>query len=292
MGENSHIQWTDHTINLWWGCTKVSEGCAHCYADSLAHRFGKDIWGAGKPREDHRASATKLALRLNKQAAKEGRRFRIFSASMSDWLDEEVPIEWLADLLALIHETPGLDWLLLTKRPENFFTRLQSAFIQITHGESKTHEEAGVHEWIYAWAKQAKAPRNLWIGTTVENQRRANERIPKLLQIPARVRFLSCEPLLEAVTLPTCTQDVRCPFNGIEGHSERPLGGIDWVICGGESGGKARPMADDWARGLRFQCEDAGVAFFMKQLGGVRDARGELHQMPEDLRVRQFPSLA
>ena len=121
-----------------------------------------------------------------------------------------------------------------------------------------------------------KAPRNVWVGTTVEDQTRADERIPELLGIPARVRFLSCEPLLGRVDL-----------WGTGATS--PELGIHWVIAGGESGPGARPMQEDWASSLKHQCSAAGIAFFMKQMGGARDKRAELPDIPEDLRLRDFP---
>lgn len=169
MSENSKIEWCDATVNFWWGCTKVSPGCANCYADTLSHRFGKDIWGAGKAREDHRKGATKLAFKLNRKAKSEGRRLRVFSASMSDWLDPEVPQAWRDELLKVIAATPNLDWLLLTKRIER--------------------------------AVGMDLPTNVWLGTSAEDQARWDERIPILMSIPATVHFVSAEPLLGQINM-------------------------------------------------------------------------------------------
>ncbi len=337
MAENSKIEWCDATVNMWWGCSKISPGCAHCYADTLAHRWGKDIWGPGKPREDHRAGATKLAMRLERAAAA-GRfrqcsvcgkreirkgdgiglvccsnpdctalpetesapvRPRVFSPSMSDWLDDEVPIEWLADLLRLINETPNLDWLLLSKRPQNWRKRIEDVY---THSSRR----GTVQEMAEAWIAQCPLP-NIWIGTTVEDQQRADERIPELLKIPAKVRFLSCEPLLGPVWLPLFGgTDVAFPADFAEWPEARRIewfkdtaraiyisrcaNGIHWVIAGGESGPGARPMHPLWVRGLRNQCQAASVPFLFKQWGdwlpygecapGVddpRDKEGVLH---------------
>jgi len=193
--------------------------------------------------------------------AEEPRRPRVFCASLADWLDDEVPVEWLADLLQLIADTPELDWLLLTKRPESWEARIMECM----------HASRLAVDWI-----NGKAPANVWIGTTVEDQERADERIPALLKIPARVRFLSCEPLLG-------------PVDFSRGGCAAWMGMIDWVICGGESGPKARPADLDWFRSLRDQCKAAEVAFFMKQLGGTRSHHGDLSDFPEDLRVREFP---
>jgi len=288
MSENSKIQWTDHTFNPWIGCAKVSPGCLHCYAETQNNlrKWNPAGWGKGAPRKRTSEGNWKNPVKWNKQAAAAAEGFadsfdltprvnlrpRVFCASLADWLDDEVPIEWLADLLALIHATPNLDWLLLTKRPQNFRERVDAAF-QHSHGEG----------WQSLWT-QGEAPPNVWVGTTVEDQTRADERIPALLEIPARVRFLSCEPLLGPVDLVAAGQDSDGQYN-----PRFPVG-IDWVIAGGESGPGCRPMEIEWARSLKDQCQAAGVAFFTKQLGGVSKHRGELTDFPEDLRVRQFPA--
>lgn len=246
--KDSSIEWTTHTFNPWQGCTKVSPGCLNCYAETLNHRWGRDNWGKGKPRIRTSESYWKQPLKWNRDA--NGSRQRVFCASLADWLDDEIPIEWLADLLRVIHETPNLDWLLLTKRPHNFNERIEKAF-EFTHGEG----------WQSLWT-QGEAPENVWIGTSVEDQKRSDQRIPDLLKIPAKVHFLSCEPLLSAVAL--------------------NLHDIEWCIVGGESGRGKRPFNPDWARQIRFQCEDAGTAFFMKQIDKVQP-------IPEDLMIREFP---
>lgn len=281
MGSTTEISWCDATFNPWEGCTKVSPGCAHCYAEARNQRWsGGKNWGKGAPRRRTSVSNWKQPLKWDRDAGRSLNarttidRPRVFCASLADWLDEEVPLEWLADLLALIHAAPNLDWILLTKRPENWFHRLSLLPLDRYPQE--------LVDWVVAWMYK-DPPANVWIGATVEDQTRAEERIPLLLSIPARVRFLSCEPLLGPLDLAfTC-------FNGADSFGTMP--GIHWAICGGESGHGARSMNPDWARELRFQCDNAGVAFFMKQMGGSRDARGELSQIPEDLRIRQFPQL-
>ena len=228
--KNTKIEWAHHTFNPWVGCTKVSPGCAH--------------WA--KPRQ------------WNAAAMLDGSRPRVFCASLADWLDDEVPVEWLADLLQLVHATPRLDWLLLTKRPGNFEARvgrLIDAFLSLGALGNFTGDGVKLAHWFADW-RRGKGPKNVWIGTTVEDQTRADERIPQLLRIPARVRFLSCEPLLGHVELDRFFWDY----------------GIDWVICGGESGPGARPMDPEWARSLRDQCSAANVPFHFKQWGGVHKA--------------------
>lgn len=279
MAETTKIEWADATLNPWWGCTKVSPGCANCYADALAHRWGKDVWGPGRAREDHREGARKLAMRLERQAVAEARPLRVFCASMADWLDPEVPAEWLADLLALVDQTPHLTWMLLTKRPQLWRERLSAAH---THETRCLEHDTDVSLGIEAWLR-GRAPANVWVGTTVEDQQRADGRIPQLLAIPARVRFLSCEPLLGPLKLPAAFEmpsgrgwigDAVSNGDPVTRFTERR---IDWVIAGGESGHGARPMHPDWVRALRNQVTAAGAAFFFKQWGRVlQRARGAM----------------
>jgi protein gp37 len=261
--KNTAIEWCDHTFNPWEGCTKVSPGCAHCYAETRNARFGGGTapnWGKGAPRSRTSVHNWNQVCKWNSEAGKlppadgdqvrEWHRPRVFCASLADWLDDEVPIEWLIDLLNLIRETPNLDWLLLTKRPQLWKWRVSMALLEnfdAIHGESD-----GLQDWLCAWAA-GKPPANVWIGTTVEDQQRADERIPDLLKIPARVRFLSCEPLLTHV-------------NAMYHFANNP-GQLHWVICGGESGPGARPMHPQWATSLRDQCAAAGVPFLFKQWG-------------------------
>lgn len=286
MSENTKIEWCDHTFNPWTGCTKVSPGCAHCYAESWSKRSGIVEWGPGKPRKRTSEANWEKPLKWDKEAAAKGVRYRVFCASLADWLDDEVPIEWLVDLLDLIFKTPNLDWLLLTKRPENFSVRMMHAWLfSCGWRDGQTESEPVAKEMecaakIHAFTWGENPPANVWIGTTVEDQERADERIPSLFGIPAAVRFLSCEPLLEAVDL--IGKDTQ--GSALHPYLDDPK--IDWVICGGESGNGCRPFDAEWARSLRDQCKDAGVAFFMKQMGG---ARKPFAAIPADLMVREFP---
>lgn len=299
MAENTKIEWTDHSWSPWRGCTKVSEGCAHCYAETLADRFGETWgnWGKGKPRV--KAKNWHEPRKWNRAACaqhhilqcEECPRLRIFP-SLCDWLDEEVPIEWLAEFLQLIHETPHLDWLLLTKRPELFQPRLKSAMKWL---ESQCHvsveledKAAPVWHWLNNWIQagnDGERPLNVWIGTSVENQRTADLRIPELLKIPAKVRFLSLEPLLGLVDLcnvavPRDHDSLRRPwdidgykFNALTEHDEdrfhQAPATISWLIIGGESGNDARPCNVDWIRSLVQQGQSDGVPVFVKQLGAT-----------------------
>jgi protein gp37 len=304
LAEKTGISWTHHTFNPWWGCTRVSPGCVHCYAETFDRRVhGKDKahWGVKAGRRFFGDKHWNEPLKWNAAAARAGERHRVFCASMADVFEDRPElVEHRARLLALILATPRLDWLLLTKRPENM-VRLAL--------------EAG---WEGRW------PTNVWAGTTTEDQQRADERIPHLLRVPAAVRFLSCEPLLGPV-------DVLSSIRKM--HEENPFdpvfwtgGGVDWVIVGGESGHGARRFDLAWARALVRQCTSAGVAVFVKQFGArpaefvalepvgtaaghddftfrtgseydpepvwwdLKDPKGgDWTEWPEDLRVREFP---
>ncbi len=249
MAENSTIEWTDHTFNPWIGCTHVSPGCVHCYAETLMdQRYGKVEWGKGKPRMRTSVANWRKPLAWNKKAAKEGKRYRVFCSSLADVFDPEVDHQWRFDLWALIDQTPNLDWLLLTKRPEQIARMMPIRW--------------GCDPAMAYFDDTTLMPENVWIGTSVEDQRRADERIPHLIKIPAKVLFLSCEPLLGPVDLEQAgaIESAGPTWAGYNAH-------IEWVIAGGESGHGARPMHPDWARSLRDQCQAAGVAFHFKQYG-------------------------
>lgn len=237
-----------YTFNLVWGCQKVSEGCKHCYADTLASRYGFHVWGPQAQRRTFGASYWQRPLLWNKAAQRLGHRANVFCCSMADVFEDHSTVEQERHKLwPLIEQTPWLNWLLLTKRPESILS---------------------IAPWGSSW------PDNVWAGTSVENQRRAQERIPLLLEVPAAVRFLSCEPLLAPLDLQ--------PW----------LSGLHWVICGGESGSGARPMAPQWPRDLLMQCRQAGVRYFFKQWGGShhnaggRILDGQLYsEMPDEVPV-------
>ncbi len=258
MAENTKIEWTDHTFNPWIGCTKVGPGCDHCYAENLMDkRMGVAVWGPGNERVRTKDANWKMPLRWNAQAdafmAQHGRRQRVFCASLADVFDNAVDPQWRADLFELIAATPNLDWLLLTKRIGNVGNMLPVPFDFDKHYP------------------------NVWIGATIVNQVEADRDIPKLLDVPARVRFLSMEPLLGPVDLTHIEVfggDAEIyPLKGTtdcvddEGAPTDDVPALDWVIVGGESGPGARPMHPDWARSLRDQCEAAGVPFLFKQWG-------------------------
>lgn len=245
MAENTAIEWCDHTFNPWTGCTKVGPGCDHCYAEAWAKRSGTVQWGSGEPRR--RTTPANWRKPLQWEAGHtdfltlHNRRQRVFCASLADVFDNEVPVQWRVDLFRLIAATPNLDWLLLTKRIGNAQPMMREVAQRCGGGEQPME--------------------NVWLGATVVNQAEADRDIPKLGAVPARVRFLSIEPMLGAI------------------HLGALVYGVDWVICGGESGPGARPMHPDWARDLRDQCAAAGVPFLFKQWG--EHTAGELAPHPE-----------
>lgn len=258
MSENSKIEWTDHTFNPWEGCQRVGPGCDHCYAETHNARFGGGTavnWGPGAPRRRTSVANWRKPLQWNRDGtfyAIHGRRQRVFCASLADVFDNAVDPQWREDLFELIRATPNLDWLLLTKRIGNV-----GAMVSTIPG------------WL---------PDNVWLGATIVNQEEADRDIPKLLCLPARVRFLSMEPLLGPVDLTHIKiKDAEHPDRGQPPVTFNALGGwyggagdparVDWVIVGGESGPGARPMHPQWARSLRDQCAAAGVPFLFKQWG-------------------------
>lgn len=295
MGANTKIQWTDFTFNPWIGCTKVHAGCTNCYAEDQNKRWAYNggTWGKGTPRKVTSAANWKQPLKWARDAAKAGERRRVFCASLADVLDEEAPPEAQQALWELIRATAfhccdacpkcggepptcgGLDWLLLTKRPER-------------------------------WELVPEDVRPLvWLGTSIADQKTADEWVPRLMAAgkPTEfaVRFVSLEPQIGPVDL--------APWL----DADWDLGGValDWVIVGGESGPRARPFDIGWARSVVSQCHKAGVPCFVKQLGAVsidsetgtdcrndwdspiRDPKGgDWDEWPARLRVRQFPEVS
>ena len=296
MAETTKIAWCHHTLNFWEGCTKVSPGCDHCYAEARNKRFSKGAnWGPGAPRRERMMKACEEARRLNRKAKEAGERRRVFVNSLSDFFDNEVPGDWRAYALGVMRACDWLDFILLTKRIGN------------------------VEKMIEGWGFWPLP--NVLLAITVVTQEEANRDIPKLLRVAAARRGLSIEPQLQRVDL--------CEAFGIWWHQGRQAfervpdaaPRIDWVITGGESGPHARPYDIDWARAIVRQCRAAGVSPFVKQLGShtiwrgmsspgehwpdgtLKNDTGHGHfrvmlkdragadpsEWPEDLRVQEFP---
>ncbi len=268
MGANSKIQWTDHTFNPWIGCVKVSEGCKYCYAETLDKRWGNDRWGPGSKRQRTGNANWQKPMKWNEKAAQEGKRYKVFCASLADvFEDNDQVIDWRLDLFDLIKQTPMLDWLILTKRPEiaRHFFRLRSDLVL----------------------------NNVWLGTSIENQATANERIRALCTTPAEVHFISYEPAIGWLDFELTVYNPLCRVSIFAPH-------VDWVIVGGESGPSARPFYLEWAELVIEQCQKYHKAAFVKQLGSnawyqgqpykTQDFKGgNWDEWPEHLRIRDFP---
>lgn len=231
MGKDSKIGWTHHTFNIVWGCVKVSEECDLCYAETFSRRVGLKVWGPPKTTE-RRVLSDKYwtqPLSWDRMARDLGERHRVFCSSMADVFEDHPTVETQRSRLwTLIELTPNLDWLLLTKRPQNIMAMMP-----------------------YYW--RTVMPANVWAGITAGNQRRFDERWPHLREVPARVRFVSFEPLLGQVNLPP---EVR--------------GRLAWGIVGGETGpdGVRRELDIDHACQLLGQIHGIGAAAFLKQDSG------------------------
>ncbi|MGE0025729.1 MAG: DUF5131 family protein [Thermoleophilia bacterium] len=326
------IQWTDETWNPVTGCRKVSPGCKHCYAEGVADRF----WASQYPPVEDTFSARPRRFtdvqvhpdRLEQPLSWRKPR-RVFVNSMSDLFHEDVPDEFIEDVFGVMARAQRHTFQVLTKRPERmrdwFDHRLREGWVHWAPVMDRVPgcERMAAEDWP-GWPLP-----NVWLGVSVEDQQRADERIPLLLDTPAVCRFLSCEPLLEAVNLRqieliapevhgTAPNRVVMPgayLDALTGHVAGPddvLPAVDWVIVGGESGPQARPMDLAWARSLVEQGHAAGVPVFVKQLGR-RPARriggtdqhgpelidlprfrdnhgGDWDEWPADLRVREFPA--
>ena len=271
MAENSKIEWTEHTANLWWGCTKVHAGCDHCYAETLSRRWDFDVWGNDKPRRLIKGFFRDLN-RYQKAAEKAGRIHRVFVGSMMDIFEKPMPIQENGEVpkgastdyfrglfFQYISDGhyPNLMFLLLTKRPSNINKMIPES-----------------------WKKNP--PANVMFGCSPVNQETADKLIPQLLDVKGH-RFLSIEPMLDKINI---GQSVRLwQFRTTGGMYSTFFGDkIHWVIVGGESGHGRRPFDPDWARAIQKECNTAGAPFFMKQIDKVIP-------VPDDLLIREVPIL-
>lgn len=249
MGEVTEISWTHHTFNPWTGCVRISEACRFCYAETFSDRFNQpSLWGPDAKRKMASEKYWNDPIRWNKKAEAAGERRRVFCASMSDIFEDRRDLDEPRKRVAgLIERTPWLDWLLLTKRPEHV---------------NELADRAGMfHNGGFL--------SNVWMGTTTENQEMLDERAPELINIKARIRFLSCEPLLGPIKIPQMAL-ANLPVSmglSLDGNTIHRARDIHWVIVGGESGDHARPMHPEWARSIIQQCRRAEVPVHFKQNG-------------------------
>jgi len=304
MGETTKIAWSNATWNPVIGCSHVSPGCEHCYAETLALRYGwsKHPWGAQHAAENVVLKPHKLGDPLKWKAPR-----MIFVNSLSDVFHEQIPNEYIARMFAVMNACPSHVFQILTKRPARMAQLMASkAFENLV--DEKCAELAAERGWVCLCELDSWPLPNVWLGVSVEDQRRADERIPLLLQTPAAIRFLSCEPLLgwlhlEPWLVPTRVRAEHhdhltdgywhdgCAFC----QRRRREGGtgidapIDWVIVGGESGSGYRPMDLDWARSLRDQCQASGTAYFFKQGSGPRPG---MNATLDAVEYHEFPTVA
>lgn len=271
MGEETGISWTDSTFSPWIGCQKVGPGCDHCYAEAQDQRFtGGKHWGPGAERRRTSAAYWRGPYKWSAR--------RIFAASQADIFDNAVPREWRDDFWDIVRAAHWHEWQIVTKRIGNVADMLPA-------------------DWL------SGAFDSVVLIITVCDQEEADRDVPKLLAVPRTERQLcgiSYEPALGPIDFETPEgwlwryddSGRREPMRGWPNHPRRS-GGIDWVICGAESGPHARPMQLEWARAVRDQCAAAGVAFFMKQLcDGDGKLTKHILEFPVDLQVQQFPTAA
>lgn len=260
MGTKSKIEWTDHTWNPTTGCSYVSEGCRNCYAVKMSSRLASMgvIKYAGIVTGQHFNGAIKTVRGALDYPLSLPPGSKVFVNSMSDLFHPCVPVAFIVEVFQVMARCPKVVFQVLTKRPEAMKIFLRE-------------KRSGFSRWPLP---------NVWVGTSCEDQATADQRIPHLLKCPAAVRFLSCEPLLGWINFVhgdggNWVIDLLHGTRSMPDHDDPDwdfngsiLGPVDWVIVGGESGPKARPMHPDWARSIRDQCVSASVPFFFKQWGG------------------------
>lgn len=317
MGKETGIQWCNHTFNPWRGCARVSDGCMRCYAETLSHRNPGTlgVWGvekAGGTRVVAAESYWRQAFRWHQEAREAGVRRRVFTASLADvfedwrgpmvdsqgramhlgaggaWFNAPTPSsrpltmdDVRERLFGLIGRTPNLDWLLLTKRPENVLPTLERL--------------GNTSAMVDCWLTETTLPQNIWLGVSCEDQAAADDRIPVLLSIPAAVRWVSAEPLLGPIDFRRVQHDGTVEIDALTGDYgvHRPLRGrsdsrLSWIIAGGESGPRRRPMELAWLESIADQCRDADVPLYVKQDSALRD--GQQGRVSDELwAVKQFP---
>jgi len=301
----TNISWTDETWNPLVGCSKISAGCKNCYAESASKSARLQQFSQYQTVKDWDGTIEFVENQLLKPLSWKASK-KVFVCSMSDIFHANVEDEWLDKIFAVMAIASQHTFQILTKRPErmqeylSYPKTLQRIGTWIAADLKSHYGLVGLNHSVF---DKFRLPLpNVWLGTSVENQKAADSRIPSLLMTPASVRFLSCEPLLEAIKI----EDYLRPDTEELGHP-----GIDWAIVGGESGTGARPCHIDWIRSLVQQCQKTETAVFVKQLGAVpiktetyivdvattnhqlklKDRKGgNIDEFPEDLRVREFPT--
>ena len=259
MAQNSKIEWTHHTANLWHGCTEVHEGCNNCYARVLSHRWGKELWGNDVPRMEIKSVWHDLQ-KYQKLATAAGEMHRVFVGSMMDIFEKPMPVIDSKGESLRATDTGMLRQMLFDAITNGLYNNLMFLLL--------TKRPSNINKYIpEAW--KTNPPANVMFGTSPVNQETANKLIPQLLQVNGK-HFLSCEPLLGPIDLTSIKGNAGSLYQVLEpitnsGDSNRQT--IDWVIAGGESGHGSRPLHSDWARSIRDQCHSADVPFLFNQWG-------------------------
>lgn len=251
MGDTTTISWSMATWNPWIGCQKVGPGCENCYAEARDLRFDGGVhWGPGAPRRRTSPGNWRKPYRWDRLASESGVRTRVFCASLADVFDNAIDPQWRRDVARVIRDTPNLDWMLLTKR-------------------------IGIVPRLVDRDFDGSLPENVWLGASVVTQEEADRDVPRLLETPASIHWLSMEPLLEPVTIAPAL-----------------MRGLDMIVVGGESGRNARSMHLEWARHLLRQAREGNTAFHFKQMSQADRPSdyGEYEAFPDDLQVRELPA--
>ena len=276
---NTKIEWAEKAWNPVTGCSKISLGCNNCYAERMSKRLrGRCGYDAENPfKVTLHPNRLEEPLRCSKPST-------IFVCSMGDLFHESVPFEWIDKVMAAIALCPQHTFHILTKRPE----KMKDYFCEPIGGLTRrNYITSAISHHTCSYEVKPWNLKHMWLGVTAENQSMANKRIPVLLKITATKKFVSVEPMLSNVSLDGLF--IKNPFHKPPGWFVDSRAGLDWVICGCESGPKRRPMKIEWARHLRDQCQDAGVPFFMKQLEINGKVTKNINEFPEDLRIREYP---
>jgi protein gp37 len=260
MGKDSKIEWTDHTVNLWWGCDEVHAGCDNCYAKVLSHRYLNDLWGKEKGRK-RIISAFKDLNKYQKLAKAANTFHRVFMGSMHDIFEKSMKLINPVDHYT---ETDDLR--------QELFTRINAGFYQNLILLFLTKRPSNIAKMVPAgWINEA--PRNIMFGTSVSDQMTFDTLVPQLLKTVNGKLFLSIEPQLG----PISTSGLITKFKHLGGAHR-----INWIIQGGESGHHKRPFDIEWARSMKSQCDALDIPYFFKQIDKIQE-------IPEDLMIRQFP---
>ena len=253
MAENSKIEWCDHTVNLWWGCTKVHEGCDNCYAETLAKRWGNDVWGNDKPRKIINSVFNELD-KFQRIAKEANEMQRVFVGSMMDIFEKPMPLIDSKGIEVVNLNTGEIRDTFFKRISENRYLNLMFLLL--------TKRPSNINKYIPESWKQTP-PKNVMFGTSPVNQQTFDTLTRHLLEVNG-LRFLSIEPQLDNIEL-------------------NNLKGIDWIIQGGESGHRKRPFNLEWARKMKAECSILNIPYFFKQIDKVQE-------IPQDLQVREFPN--